>query len=154
MLSLQKIMSAATVVVALGTATAAIAQSQPATVAPASAASESAARKFTVFVHVKTRDAWLKLTVPERLSYIGKNVFPILARNPLVKMRFHDAEFYSARLSDVMVFETTDLIQYERVIDDLRDSAFWHTYFDVLDIILTSENPLVDFSRARTVPKQ
>lgn len=153
MLSLKKITSAVTIAIALVSSTTAIAQPQPNT-AVASSASESAARKYTVFVHVKTRDAWLKLTVPERLSYIGKDVFPILARNPLVKMRFHDAEFYSARLSDVMVFETTDLIQYERVIDDLRDSAFWHTYFDVLDIILTSENPLVDFSRARTMPKQ
>lgn len=128
-----------------------VAQAQPTpTGAPGSVATSNAARKHTIFINLKTRDAWLQLTVEERLKYIGRHIFPVMQKHPAVKVRFYDAEFYAAKLSDVMLIETTDLRQYEGFIDALRDLEFWHKYFDVLDIVLTVENPMVDFANART----
>ncbi|MFM2398100.1 MAG: hypothetical protein RL341_257 [Pseudomonadota bacterium] len=138
---------------AISVAGAAMAQ-QPVPTASTALAPDGAPRKYTFFIHLKTRDAWLQLSAQERLAYVGKNVFPILARHPAVKVRFYDAEFYTARLSDIMFVETTDLRQYERFIDALRDQEFWHKYFDVLDIVMTTENLMVDFTNARTtMPK-
>jgi hypothetical protein len=147
--------AARALIAAVVVATAGIAAAQAPSNTPASVPSaDNAPRKYTIFVQVKTRDAWLALTPQDRLSYIGKNVFPLLARNQAIKVRFFDAEFYTARISDMMVVETTDLRQYERFIDGLRDQEFWHKYFDVLDIFMTTENPMVDFTNARTtLPK-
>jgi hypothetical protein len=119
---------------------------------PSQAASAPAPLKHTIYMHLKTRDAWLALMPPERRSYIAKNIFPILGRHPAVKVRFYDAEAYTARMSDVMVIDTSDMRQYESLIDALRTQEFWYRYFDVIDIIKTTENPLVDFANARTNP--
>jgi hypothetical protein len=114
-------------------------------------AAEKAQRKYTFFMHLRTRDAWLQLSREERLRYLGRNVFSALQKYPAVKMRHFDAESYTARLTDVVMIETTDLQQYDFFIDVLRDLEFWHKYFDVLDIIPAVEGGYVEFNRAQGV---
>jgi hypothetical protein len=46
----------------------------------------------------------------------------------------------TARVSDVIVWETTDLTAYRRLVDRLRETEFWGRYFEVLDIIPAVEN--------------
>jgi hypothetical protein len=118
---------------------------------PSAASAEKAARKYTFFMHLKTRDAWLQLSREDRLKYLGRNVFAALQKYPAVKMRHFDAESYTARLSDVVMIETTDLQQYDFFIDVLRDLEFWHKYFDVLDIIPAVEGGYVEFNRAQGI---
>jgi hypothetical protein len=131
------------------------AQSSSPSVTNSQASAEKAPRKYTFFMHLKTRDAWLQLSREDRLKYLGRNVFSALQKYPAVKMRHFDAESYTARLSDVVMFETTDLQQYDFFIDVLRDLEFWHKYFDVLDIIPAVEGGYVEFNRAQSIgPRQ
>ena len=94
----------------------------------------------TIFMLVKTTATWLALAPPARFAFLGDVIAPILKANPTVKMRFYDSEFYNARSSDVIVWETAELPAYHRVVEALRESAFWDNYFDIVEIIPSVEN--------------
>jgi Darcynin, domain of unknown function len=151
MFNFKKLTYALLVSSTMGMASIASAQSPASAFVQANQTQDAAPLKHTVFLILKTRDAWLQLSVQERFAYIGKNIFPIIKNHPLVKVRFYDAEFYTARLSDVMLIETSNLRQYEKFIDALRDQEFWYKYFDVQDLIMTTENPMVDLANMRTI---
>jgi hypothetical protein len=136
---------------ALPSAAPVLAQSTNAPSASSATSADKAPRKYTFFMHLKTRDAWLQLSREDRLKYLGRNVFAALQKYPAVKMRHFDAESYTARLSDVVMIETTDLQQYDFFIDVLRDLEFWHKYFDVLDIIPAVEGGYVEFNRTHNI---
>ncbi|MCA2977046.1 MAG: darcynin [Myxococcaceae bacterium] len=89
---------------------------------------------------VKTTTAWLAKPPKERFAFLGASIEPILARHPAVKMRFFDAEAFSARVSDVIVWETQALGEYQAIVEALRETEFWGTYFEVVDIIPSIEN--------------
>jgi hypothetical protein len=99
---------------------------------------------FTAFMLVKASTTWLALPPPARFGFLGEVIIPILGRHPAVKMRFFDTEFYSADISDVIVWETQNLAQYQSVIDDLRETKFWGVYFEVVSILLGVENAYAD----------
>jgi hypothetical protein len=101
-------------------------------------------KPHTIFMHVKTTAQWLKLTPTDRFAFLGTTIQPILKQHPTVKMRFYDSEFFSARISDVIVWETADLVAFRRLVDRLRETMFWGTYFDVVDIIASVENDYAD----------
>lgn len=96
---------------------------------------------FTLFMLLRSQPAWLALTRPERAAYVAAEVAPVLARWPQVAMRFYDAEAFTGRCTDLMVFETADLAAYSHLIDGLRDTAFLgRPYFEVLEIIPALED--------------
>jgi hypothetical protein len=94
----------------------------------------------TIFMLVRTTAEWLALEPKARFAFLGRDIVPILAAHPAVKMRFFDAEGYNARVSDVVVWETADLKAYRAVVDSLRETAFWTRYFEVTEIIPGVEN--------------
>ena len=94
----------------------------------------------TIFMLVKTTTTWLALAPPARFAFLGDVIVPILKANPTVTMRFFDSEAFYARASDVIAWETADLGAYQRVVEALRESSFWGTYFDVVEIIPSIEN--------------
>jgi Darcynin, domain of unknown function len=94
----------------------------------------------TFFMMLKTTTTWLQLKPADRFAFLGSTIKPILDKHPTVKLRFYDAEAFSGRLSDVAVWETSDVNGYQALVEDLRETAFWGTYFDVVDIIPTIEN--------------
>lgn len=102
--------------------------------------SEKKPLKFTVFMMVKTTNTWLKLEPKDRFGFLDKTIQPILKKHPTVKMRFFDSEAFSGTASDIVVWETDDLRSYQHLVEELRESDFWGTYFDVLDIIPSIEN--------------
>ena len=102
--------------------------------------SEKKPLKFTIFMLVKTTIIWLKLEPKDRFGFLDKTIQPILKKQPTVKMRFYDSETFSGKSSDVIVWETEDLRSYQHLVEELRESDFWGTYFDVLDIIPSIEN--------------
>lgn len=55
-------------------------------------------------------------------------------------MRILDTEGFSARVSDIIVWKTTDLDAWQSVVENLRESRFWGTYFEVIDILPGIEN--------------
>jgi hypothetical protein len=97
-------------------------------------------RCYTIFMLVKTTNVWLALSPPERFAFLDTDINPILQAHPLVKMRFFDAEAFNSRVTDVMLWETSDLGQYSSVVEGLRESRFWGTYFEVVEIIPGVEN--------------
>ena len=107
---------------------------------PAQAVKLAAAPVFSIFMLVRTTPQWLALKPEQRFAFLGSDIEPILKKHPGVRMRFFDSEAYNARVSDVILWETADLGRYQSVVESLRESRFWGTYFEVVDILPAIEN--------------
>jgi hypothetical protein len=94
----------------------------------------------TFFMLVRTTPEWLGLTPSDRFGFLGEVIAPLLGRHPAVGMRFFDSEAFSSRYSDVVMWETTDLLAYQAVVEDLRETKFWGHYFEVVEIVPAIEN--------------
>ncbi|MFB7501788.1 darcynin family protein [Streptomyces sp. NPDC056161] len=95
----------------------------------------------TAFMLVKTTPEWLALTVPERVDAFTTQVLPTIeAKTTKVRSRFYNTEFYSARVTDVWVWEAEDHHAYQLLIDALRETPFWDRYFEVVDLLVGTEN--------------
>jgi hypothetical protein len=89
----------------------------------------------TVFFLVRASAEWLKLNPTERNGFVSSVLRPILQRYPEVRLRYFDAEAYSADVSDVLEWEFASDRAYEAVVESLRETPFWNHYFEVLKII-------------------
>jgi chlorite dismutase len=98
------------------------------------------AANHTFFMLVKTTPTWLALTPTERFGFLGEVIAPILERNPNVHMRFFDSEAFASRYSDVVMWETADVLAYQAVVEELRETKFWDHYFSVVEIVAAIEN--------------
>lgn len=77
----------------------------------------------------------------ERVDALATEVVPVIeARTSGVRSRFHDTEFYSARVTDVRVWEADDHHAYRLLVDALRETPFWDRYFEVVDLLVGTEN--------------
>ena len=92
------------------------------------------------FMLVRTTAAWLQLPPSDRFAFLGEMIVPVLGRNPEVHMRFFDSEAFASRFSDVIMWETHDVLAYQAVVEELRETAFWGTYFEVREIVPSIEN--------------
>lgn len=97
-------------------------------------------KDFTIFMLVRTTPAWLALKPEHRFGFLGETIFPILERHKDVAMRFFDAEAYSARTSDVIMWTTANLPAFQSLVEELRETAFWGAYFEIGEILLSVEN--------------
>ncbi len=96
---------------------------------------------MTVFMLVKTMPEWLAMSVDERFSELGKHVEPIVQRHrERVRLRFYDVEFYTARVTDVWVWDALDHHAYELLVEDLRETPFWDRYFAIVEILPGVQN--------------
>ena len=95
---------------------------------------------YTIFMHLKTTPEWLALAPPERFQFLGDVVVPILKRHSDVRLRYFDAEFFTTSLSDVAMWETESLADYQGLVEDLRETPFWDRYFLVEQIVPAGEN--------------
>ncbi|GAA0241246.1 darcynin family protein [Cryptosporangium japonicum] len=95
----------------------------------------------TAFMLVKTNPEWLAMTVAERVRAFTTDVVPVIeSRTRGVRSRFYDTEFYSARVTDVWVWEAVDHDAYRLLIDALRETPFWDRYFAVVELLVGVEN--------------
>ncbi|MCZ4606721.1 darcynin family protein [Streptomyces chartreusis] len=102
---------------------------------------EATKTPVTAFMLVKTTPEWLALTVQERVEAFTTQVVPtIKSRTTGVRSRFYDTEFYSTRVTDVWVWEADDHGAYQLLIDALRETPFWDRYFEVVDLLVGTEN--------------
>jgi hypothetical protein len=102
-------------------------------------------KPHTVFMLLKATPVWLGLAPPERFAFVGGTLRPLIARYPAVRMRYFDAEAYSARVSDVAVWESADLKAWRGLVEELRETPFWDVYFQVVEIIPAMEDDYADF---------
>ncbi|WP_410579631.1 darcynin family protein [Amycolatopsis sp. lyj-108] len=97
--------------------------------------------EVTAFMLVKTTPEWLGLTVEQRVEAFKTEVLPAIeSKVKGVRSRFFDTEFYSARVTDVWVWEADDHHSYQLLIEALRETPFWDRYFEVVDLLVGVEN--------------
>lgn len=101
---------------------------------------ESEASAYSIFMLVQARAEWLALEPKQRFAFLDKEIQGRLEKHPGVQLRFWDVEHLNARVSDVLLFETQDLRQYQSLIEGIRETKFWGHYFDVLEILPGIEN--------------
>lgn len=92
------------------------------------------------FMLVRTTRAWIQLTPKQRFAFVDATIKPILVNNPDVTMRFFDSEAFCGRFSDVIMWETANILSYQAVVEELRVTDFWDTYFEVSEIVASIEN--------------
>jgi hypothetical protein len=95
---------------------------------------------FTYFMLIKTTPTWLAFSPEQRFGFLGDTIAPILGKHAEVTMRFFDSEAFHGRYSDVVLWETADPLAYQALVEDLRETPFWDTYFEVVDIVPAIEN--------------
>jgi DNA-binding winged helix-turn-helix (wHTH) protein len=96
---------------------------------------------LSVFMLVKTNLEWLGLPVEERFGLLAKHVEPILHKHQeKVRLRSYDVEFYSARVTDIWLWDAADAHSYELLVEDLRETPFWDRYFAIVEILAGVEN--------------
>lgn len=84
---------------------------------------ETTETPVTAFMLVKTTPEWLAMTVEQRTHAFATEVVPVVkARTTGVRSRFYDTEFYSARVTDVWVWEAVDHHAYQLLVDALRET--------------------------------
>ncbi|MEV1170805.1 darcynin family protein [Nonomuraea sp. NPDC049784] len=102
---------------------------------------ESFEANVTAFMLVKTTPEWLGLSVEQRVDVFRTEIVPaITSKVKDVRSRFYDTEFYSARVTDVWVWEARDHQAYQLLVEALRDTSFWDRYFEVVDLLVGVEN--------------
>jgi len=94
----------------------------------------------TAFVLLKTNRAWLELSVPERVAAFQENVLPAIKDKEDVRWRYYDTEFYTARVTDIWVWEARNHEAFQLAIEALRETPFWDYYFEVVEILVGVEN--------------
>ncbi|MBN8820022.1 MAG: darcynin [Sphingomonas sp.] len=96
---------------------------------------------LTVFMLVKTSPEWLGFPVEKRFALLAEHFTPILRKHAAaVSLRFFDVEFYSARVTDIWMWDAKDHHAYELLVEDLRETAFWDRYFEIVEILSGVEN--------------
>jgi hypothetical protein len=96
---------------------------------------------LTVFMLVKTTPEWLGFSVDERFRLMHEHIEPVLKKHAgQVSMRFYDIEFYSARVTDLWMWEASNHHAYELLVEDLRETPFWDRYFEIVEILPGVEN--------------
>jgi hypothetical protein len=84
---------------------------------------------------VKTSPEWLGFSVERRFELLRETVTPILRKHAAdVRLRFFDVEFYSARVTDVWLWDARDHHAYQLLVEDLRETPFWDRYFQIVEI--------------------
>ncbi|NJK73297.1 MAG: darcynin [Microcoleus sp. SU_5_6] len=92
------------------------------------------------FMLVKTTVIWLRLTPKERFKFLETTISPILKKHRSVKMRFFDSEAFSGHFTDVLMWETSEVKDYQFLVEELRETLFWGTYFEIVEIVPSIEN--------------
>lgn len=91
---------------------------------------------ITVFMLVKTTPEWLGFTDDRRNELARAQFTPILEKHRAnVTLRFFDVEFYSARVTDVWMWDARDHHSYELLVEELRETAFWDRWFEIVEIL-------------------
>jgi hypothetical protein len=107
---------------------------------------------LTVFMLVKTTPEWLSFPTDKRFELARGILTPILKKHAGgVTLRFFDVEFYSARVTDMWMWDARDHHSYQLLVEDLRDSPFWDRYFEVIEILPGVENAYADNNGRETI---
>jgi hypothetical protein len=98
-------------------------------------------RPLTFFMLLKASPHWQALDRDARERYLDDLQSELMSSFPALRMRHFHAEFFHARCTDLLVWETDDMPQYYFALHHLRDSDFFaRPYFDLVDVIPSVED--------------
>lgn len=95
---------------------------------------------LTIFMLLKTTPTWLALAPKARFAFLDSTIRPLLQAAEGIALRYYDAEAFTARVSDIAVWDVASLDAWQAFAEKLRETPFWDTYFQVLDILPAIEN--------------
>lgn len=99
-----------------------------------------------VLVQLTALPAWLALSRADRARIVTDQVQPALGASPACRVRWVDAEAFTAQCSDVLLVETADLRAWNHLWERVRDTALFAVpYFRLESIITGIEDGYVDF---------
>jgi Darcynin, domain of unknown function len=104
-------------------------------------------KPMTIFWMVKTTPAWLNMPAlgeGGRFDYVEKVLKPIIGKHRGAQLRFFDVEAFSAVCTDVMIWEVCVMADYNALVETLRETKFWDTYFQVIHILPSFEDGYAD----------
>jgi hypothetical protein len=105
--------------------------------------------RYAFFVLLRAMPAWLRLTRVQRAARVAEHLTPLIARSEAIRLRYFDAEAFSAACSDVMMIETDDPRHHYFFMERLRDSVLIsEPLFEVVQIVPAIEEGYVDFEQA------
>ncbi|EPD3275968.1 darcynin family protein [Cronobacter sakazakii] len=52
-----------------------------------------------------------------------------------LRLRYFDTEFYSARISDIWIWEAANHAVWQGFTEALRDTPFWNDFFEIKEIL-------------------
>lgn len=105
-------------------------------------------KPYTILVLMNASEKWLSLSRKGRAAFFEKEVMPIFQEvSKTVTVRLYDSEYFHAIVSDFMIIETTDLGDYQQLIERLRDTKIYGApYFEIRDMIVGQEARFEDFN--------
>jgi len=107
--------------------------------------------RYAIFILLRATEQWLRLTREARRQLSEEHVGAGLRRFPALKLRYFDAEAFSADCSDIMLIETADLQQHYDFIEMLRDSSLVTVpYFEFIKVVLAIEDGFRDYERRQS----
>jgi hypothetical protein len=118
--------------------------------------SDMAPTTYTILFLLNATPKWLQLTRDERSSFVQKELTPIIQRVvKTVKVSFYDSEYFHSSISDFMIINTSNLWDYQFLIELLRDTKIYGVpYFEVKDLIVGQENLFENFNEKIKIEKQ
>ena len=106
---------------------------------------------YTVLFLYTVTPAWLRLSRAERNAFNATHVRPIFEKHAeRISARFCDAEAFSARCSDFVIFQMRALKDFYAMFEELRDTPlFTEPYLTVNDLIVGLEDGFQHFEAGR-----
>ena|SRR5688500_18682702 len=106
------------------------------------------APRFAWFIHVKTTEAWLRLSRADRRK-IGEACLGAAIADPrALSIRHFDAEAFTAECTDVLLAETGSPLAYYDFMERLRDGVLiTEPYFLIVRIVPAVENGFRGFEQ-------
>ncbi|ELY4665205.1 darcynin family protein [Cronobacter muytjensii] len=96
----------------------------------------AATESVTLFMLVKANRSWLSASADERQRNIATFLSPLLAQyRGALTLRYFDTEFYSARISDIWIWEAASHPVWQAFSEALRDTPFWNDFFEIKEIL-------------------
>ena len=97
---------------------------------------------YTIVMSYSFSNEWRALGREARHAFEAEHVFPILARyRDRLVFRSYDADAFTTRTSDFMIFETQDLSAFYYLVEELRDSQFLALgYAAITDVLIGINN--------------
>ncbi|ELY4814742.1 darcynin family protein [Cronobacter sakazakii] len=96
----------------------------------------TATETVTLFMLVKANRSWLDASADERQRNIATHLAPLFTQyEGALRLRCFDTEFYSARISDIWIWEAANHAVWQGFTEALRDTPFWNDFFEIKEIL-------------------